>query len=195
MSSAIALRITDAGLAMVSAILEGATQQISLSAVAMGEGFGAVTGAETAMRTEKIRVPIADASRPSPDCINLRANVKSATALWVREIGLFSGSVLFAYVASDDASMPLAYLPPNAQMVFSQDLYCKAITSDKITVVIDPNASALNSLIRLHEQAENPHGITQALATMLASQCGTNMLILINNYLKPPLLTVLDEGS
>lgn len=179
---------------MMAAVLDGSLSEIALSKIAMGEGFGPVTGKEKALRTEKIRVTIADGSRPAPDHVNLRANIKSDKALWVREIGIFSDDVLFAYAASAAVDEPLAYLPPGAQMVFSQDLFCKSIGADKITIVVDPNASALNSLIRLHEQSENPHGITQALATMLASQANTNMLILINNYLKPSIMSALDVG-
>ena len=194
MSSALSLRITDTGLSMMAAVLDGSLSEIALSKIAMGEGFGPVTGKEKALRTEKIRVTIADGSRPAPDHVNLRANITSPTPLWVREIGIFSGDVLFAYAASAAIDQLLAYLPPGAQMVFSQDLFCKSIGADKINIVVDPNASALNSLIRLHEQSENPHGITQALATMLAAQCNTNMLILINNYLKPSIMSALDVG-
>ena len=182
----LALQITDAGRLLIAAALDGVGPDVSLTDIAMGEGFGPVLQTQKLLRTPKIKVPISSAqTAPDGSHISLRAVVSSPAAVWVREVGIWAGDKLFAYYSAPTVDAPLYYLTASTEVVFAHDIYLESLDASSITIVVDPNASTLESLVRLHEQSTNPHGITEALATMLAAQAYTNQLILVNHYLDP----------
>lgn len=186
MINALPLEITNDGQAEIAAVLAGLRSTFALTNVAFGDGYGAFSKDAKSLKSQKIKAAISSSNVSADNkVLSIRAVASSAAPLWVREIGIFSGDKLVAYRVSPTQDQPLAYLGAGEEFIFTHELHLSTLNADQITVVVDQNASTLETLIRLHEQSPNPHGITEALATMLAAQAYTNQLILVNHYLDP----------
>jgi phage-related tail fiber protein len=186
MINALALEITDDGQSEIAAVLAGLKSTFALTKVAFGDGFGAFSSAQKTLKSQKMQAAISSSTVSADNkVLTVRAVASTAAPVWIREIGIFSGDKLVAYRVSPTQDQPLAYLGAGEEFIFTHELHLSTLNVNQITVLVDPNASSLESLIRLHEQSHNPHGITEVLATMLAAQALTNRLILANHYLDP----------
>ncbi|GHA78159.1 hypothetical protein GCM10009007_18880 [Formosimonas limnophila] len=159
--------ITQAGLA--SAVgLNGQSVQVNITHISYGTGQYTPTGQETALRSEKIRVPIAGGTKVSPTAHQVYAAGLRAPAgapWFAYEVGFWAGDVLFAVYAN--VSAPVIYISDTVDVVGAYLLGTSALPNDAISVVVDPNAASVFNilaqlpLVRYDLQALSPVQQTQ----------------------------------
>lgn len=181
MSIAIQPKITADGLAALwNATNTGVA--LNLTHISIGDSAYAVSGSEKALKTQKMRQAIGSSSRPAPDTIQMRTVFSPESEFWVREVGIWADSTLFALWSSDAKGTPLGYCSPGVDWVFSHRLSLKALPPNSVNIVVDKDAAALMGIMVAHENERNAHGIAEHLSVVLKSLSDTNRLVLSNNY-------------
>jgi len=149
--------ITDAGLqAVFAASNDGLSMRITH--IALGADAYNPTRAQTRLRNEKARFPVADGTRVSPTQIHLSAIADGTSQFWVREVGfiLEDGTLLAVW---SDPDQPLAYKTANVDLLLAFDLSLAALPADSVTVV--SSGAGLNLVL------------SEELATLAAGQIRT----------------------
>lgn len=133
----IAAKITRVGMAaLFAADSQGLALRLSHIALGAGGGTGYVpTGAETALRSEFVRVAIGGGETLAPDEILVQALIDGAAQGWINEIGVFDeDGVLFAVWS--EVATPLAYKSAGVPLVVALTLAVAEIPSDRIEIVV-----------------------------------------------------------
>jgi hypothetical protein len=151
---------------------------VEITKISFGGGTYAPTGSETAMNDQYAIVTIAGGSSISSTQIRI-------TAVWadaeltadITEVGIWAGDVLFA-VWSTKAGTAIASKTPGTDFVLFCDMVFDQVPADSITVVIDPESSAVLSALVTHENDPNAHEqyqLIENLAQVAGSLvwCGT----------------------
>lgn len=140
---------------------------LELTHISIGDVGGAIDDTRTALRGEKERVPCFG-QRVNLDHIRLDAVFSSANKYWVREVGVWAGSVLVYYWSTEGE--PLGFKSDIEELLMGLDLWIDPDIDQSISFAVGaPNGGICFA----------PH-----LATVLKSLADTNRLVLINNYLK-----------
>ena len=150
--------ITAAGLAAVFNA-QSTGVEFEISHIAFGTGQYVPDGSETALQTEKVRVPIAGGGRISPTQIQIYAIAMAAAGdpFFVGEVGFFGddGATLLAVYSS--TATPSLFLSDTVSTSVSYALGLAALPANSVTVTIDPSASAALLLIGNHVASADPH--------------------------------------
>ncbi|MFM0405215.1 gp53-like domain-containing protein [Paraburkholderia dipogonis] len=150
--------ITEAGLAAVFNA-QNTGVEFTLSHIAFGSAQYTPDGSETALRVEKVRVPIAGGGRISPTQIQIYAVAMAAAGnpFFVGEVGFFgdNGATLLAVYSS--TGTPSLYLSDTVATSVSYGLGLAALPANSVTVTIDPSASAALLIMGNHVAAADPH--------------------------------------
>jgi hypothetical protein len=125
-----------------------------------------------------MRQAIGSSSRPTPDTIQMRTIFSPDSEFWVRELGIWAGSTLFALWSTSDAGKPLGYCTPGVDWVFSHRFSLRELPPGSINIVVDKDAASLMGIILAHEQDTNAHGIASHLAVVLKSLADANRISL-----------------
>ena len=107
--------------------------QARISHIAFGDGGYAPTGAETALRNEHIRVPVAGGAWVGDFTIHMTALLDDGPSFWVREVGivLSDGTLLAVW---SHATTPLVYKTAGVPIVTAFDLSLEALPASAVTV-------------------------------------------------------------
>ena len=130
-------KITDAGLrAIINAQADGLEARISHIALGDGNGAGyAPTGNETALRNERVRVPIGGGERIAPHELRVEAIVDDGPSFWVREVGfVLEDGTLFALWS--DEQTPLAYKTAGVPLAIAYYLALQGVPPDSVSVTL-----------------------------------------------------------
>jgi hypothetical protein len=150
--------ITTAGLAAIFNA-QNTGVEFALTHIAFGTAQYTPDGSETALRTEKVRVPIAGGGRISPTQIQIYAIAMAVAGnpFFVGEVGFFgnNGATLLAVYSS--TGTPGLYLSDTVATSVSYALGLAALPANSVTVTIDPSASAALLLMGNHVTAADPH--------------------------------------
>jgi hypothetical protein len=183
MSIAIQPKITAGGLAaLFNATNTGVA--LNLTHVSIGSMARTISGSELSLGAEKMRQAIGSSNRPTPDTIQMRTIFNPTSEFWVREVGIWAGTTLFAIWSTGSTGSPLGYCSPGVDWVFSHRLSLRELPAGSVNIVVDPNEAALMGIMLSHEQDPNAHGISSHLSVVLKSLADTNRLVLVNNYFK-----------
>jgi len=128
-------KITDAGLrAIINAQADGLEARISH--VALGDAKGYVpSGSETALRRERVRVPIGGGERIAPHELRVEAIVDDGPSFWVREVGfVLEDGTLFAVWSDPDT--PLAYKTAGVPLALAYYLALQGVPPDSVNITI-----------------------------------------------------------
>lgn len=149
-------KITDAGReAAFNAENNGV--ELVLTHVGFGAGFKLPDGTETALLNEITRSAIAAGSRITPDQVRVSALWSDDSAEFpVREIGIYSGPILFGYYSRADAK-PIANKDLGVDFVFYYDWKLVEIPANLVTVLVDPDSSTALGALAQHENDPIPH--------------------------------------
>lgn len=130
---------------------------VELTHVAFGIGFKNPNGLETALVNEVKREPISGGSRVRPSQIRVAAVWAAQNDVAdILEIGIYAGSVLFAY-ASSSAGTVIAKKVVGVDFVFYYDWVLSGIPADTISILIDPNAAVALAALQIHIQDPLAH--------------------------------------
>ncbi|MFM0060040.1 phage tail protein [Paraburkholderia phytofirmans] len=150
--------ITEAGLAAVFNDQNTGVEFV-LSHIAFGTAQYTPDGSETALRVEKVRVPIAGGGRISPTQIQIYAVAMAAAGnpFFVGEVGFFgdNGATLLAVYSS--TGTPGLFLSDTVATSVSYGLGLAALPANSVSVTIDPSASAALLIMGNHVAAADPH--------------------------------------
>lgn len=150
--------ITSAGLAAIYNA-QNTGVEFAISHIAFGTGQYVPDGSETALHTEKLRVPIAGGGRISPTQIQVYAIAMATLGnpFFVGEVGFFgdNGATLLAVYSS--TGTPGLFLSDTVSTSVSYALGLAALPANSVTVTIDPSASAALLLLGNHVTAPDPH--------------------------------------
>ena len=130
-------KITDGGLrALINAQNDGLEARISHVALGDAKGTGYVpTGGETALRRERVRVPIGGGERISPHERRVEAIVDGGPSFWVREVGfVLEDGTLFAVWSDPDT--PLAYKTAGVPLALAYYLALQGVPPDSVNITI-----------------------------------------------------------
>ena len=149
-------KITDAGLeAAFNAENKGI--ELELTHVGFGAGFKLPDGSETALINEINRSAVAAGSRITPDQIRISALWSDDTAEFpIREIGIYSNSILFGYYSRADAKA-IANKDLGVDFVFYYDWKIAELPANLVTVLVDPDASTALGALAQHENDPLAH--------------------------------------
>ena len=128
-------KITDAGLrAIINAQADGLEARISH--VALGDAKGYVpSGSETALRRERVRVPIGGGERIAPHELRVEAIVDDGPSFWMREVGfLLDDGTLFALWSDPDT--PLAYKTAGVPLAIAYYLALQGVPPDSVNITV-----------------------------------------------------------
>lgn len=105
----------------------------TISHIAFGDSGYSPTGDETALKNERVRVPIAGGSWVGDFTIHMTALMDAGPSFWIREcaIVLDNGTVLAVW---SDANTPLAYKTDGVPIVTAFDLTLEQLPASAITV-------------------------------------------------------------
>ncbi len=126
--------ITNAG---ISAVLAASNDGLAakITHIALGDGAYEPTGAETALRSERVRVPIGGGRRIAPHEIEVQALVDTGPSFWVREIGIvLEDGTLLAVWSSQ--STPLAYKTDGIPLALAYYLALEALPADSVEIEV-----------------------------------------------------------
>lgn len=153
----IIFKITDAG---KNAALNGVDAGLSLNLahLAIGSGKRAITGAETALKTEISRHPVISGDvETDSHTLRFSSTITASSITQVFELGLVTDdNVLFA-VASTTASEPLITIHPDISFVGSFGLALDDVDAGSVTVTTDPNGALSLVIMENHLAAVDPH--------------------------------------
>lgn len=129
-------QITDAGIT-ASELADGTGFKLEISHIAFGDGNGAgyiPTGAEIALKNERVRIPISGGQIIGPKEIQVQAFLDTGPAFWIREIAfiLADGTMLAVW----SAEVPLAYKTAGVPLALAYNLVLEPLPSDSVTIVI-----------------------------------------------------------
>lgn len=107
--------------------------QARISHIAFGDSAYAPTGEETALKNERVRVPIAGGSWVGDFTVHMTALLDAGPSFWVRECGIVldTGTLLAVW---SDAATPLAYKTAGVPLVAAFDLTLEQLPASAITV-------------------------------------------------------------
>lgn len=105
----------------------------TISHIAFGDSAYAPTGDETALKNERVRVPIAGGSWVGDFTVHMTALLDAGPSFWIRECGIVldTGTLLAVW---SDASTPLAYKTAGVPLVTAFDLTLEQLPASAITV-------------------------------------------------------------
>lgn len=156
MSIVYEFKLTDAGRAAAFNAEDNGVDLL-LTHVGFGAGFKLPDGTETALINEITRSAIGSGSRITPDQVRVSALWSDDTAEFpIREIGIYSGAVLFGYFSRADAK-PIANKDLGVDFVFYYDWKLVEIPANIVTVVVDPDSSTAMGALAQHENDPIPH--------------------------------------
>ena len=130
-------KITDAGLrALINAQNDGLEARINHIALGDANGTGYVpTGSETALKRERVRVPIGGGERIAPHELRVEAIVDDGPSFWVREVGfVLENGTLFALWS--DEQTPLAYKTAGVPLALAYYLALQGVPPDSVSVTV-----------------------------------------------------------
>ncbi len=130
-------KITDAGLrGLITAQNDGLEARLSHIALGDANGAGyAPAGNETALRNERVRVPIGGGARIAPHELRVEALVDSGPSFWVREVGfVLEDGTLFALWSDPDT--PLAYKTAGVPLAIAYYLALQGVPPDSVSVTV-----------------------------------------------------------
>jgi hypothetical protein len=130
-------KITDVGLrALINAQSDGLSARISHIALGDGNGHGyAPAGNETALRRERVRVPIGGGERIAPHELRVEALVDTGPSHWVREVGfVLEDGTLFAVWS--DKQTPLAYKTAGVPLALAYYLALQGVPPDSVDITV-----------------------------------------------------------
>ena len=149
MALSIDFTLTEAGIA-AAFNAQSTGIDVALTHVAFGTGHKNPDGLETGLVTEVKRKPISGGSRVRPSQIRVAAVWAEQTDVAdITEVGVFAGSVLFAY-ASSTAGTVIAKKVVGVDFVFYYDWVLSGIPADTISIVIDPDAAVALAALQIH---------------------------------------------
>lgn len=132
MSLSLVPEITTAGLQAVwNATRTG--MQAEITHIALGDASYTPSKAQTALQSERRRVPVAGGSLAGPQQIHVTGLEAGSLSYWVREVGFFLGDGTLLAVWSSPAG-PLAYKAAGVDLVVAFDLSLSALPANAITV-------------------------------------------------------------
>ena len=105
----------------------------TISHIAFGDSAYAPTGEETALKNERVRVPIAGGSWVGDYTIHMTALLDTGPSFWVRECGIVLDNGTLLAVWSDTAT-PLAYKTAGVPIVTAFDLTMEQLPASAVTV-------------------------------------------------------------
>lgn len=104
-----------------------------ISHIGLGDAGYVPSKAQTALQSEKRRIPVAGGEQAGPQQIHVTGIEDGADEYWIREVGFYlSDGTLFAVWSSTDG--PLAYKAGGVDLVVAFDLALSALPADSITV-------------------------------------------------------------
>jgi hypothetical protein len=150
-------KVTNAG---KSAALAADDDGLELEITAVSFGTGTPydpDGTETELVNEEVFLTIASGSRITPNQIRLTTVWESDTGTYpITEVGIWAGATLFAVWSSTEHGV-LAYKTPGVPFVFFQDATFDDLPAESMTIVVDPDMSAMLALIGGHEADVEAH--------------------------------------
>lgn len=107
--------------------------QARISHIAFGESAYAPTGEETALKTERARIPIVGGKWVGDFTIHMTGLLDIGPSFWIRECGivLSDGTMLAIW---SDVTTPLAYKTDGVPIVTAFDLTLEALPKSAVTV-------------------------------------------------------------
>lgn len=107
--------------------------QATISHIAFGANAYAPTGDETALASERVRVPIAGGSWVGDFTIHMTALLDDGPSFWIREVGIIlsDGTLLAVW---SDATTPLAYKTAGVPLIAAFDLTLEQLPASAITI-------------------------------------------------------------
>ncbi|POZ60183.1 phage tail protein [Chromobacterium alticapitis] len=124
--------ILDCGLAAIQLAGHDGVQ-LRITHIALGDAGYAPDVAQTALKHEIVRYPIADGQSQGPRQLHLTALASDQTEFWVREVAfiLENGQPLAIW---SDPSQALAYKQANLELLLAFDLALSGVPADSVTV-------------------------------------------------------------
>lgn len=133
MSTTLTPIITDAGLQAVFAA-SNTGLQAEITHIAVGDRGYAPDKEATKLQSERVRIPVADATRVGETQIHLTGILDGDVQFWVREIGfILSDGTLLALWSNAEA--PLAYKSEGVDLFLAFDLTLSALPAQSVTVL------------------------------------------------------------
>lgn len=153
-------KITDAGLAAVfNASNDGLEAKISHIAFGDGDtGTGAAgyapTGHETALKHERVRIPVGGGKRLAPHEIEVQALLDTGPEHWITEVGfvLEDGTLLAVW---SDPDVMLAYKADGVPIVVALNLVLQGVPPDSVNVTISGPSVNITMLENVVSTAAN----------------------------------------
>ncbi len=130
-------KITDAGLrALINAQNDGLEARISHIVLGDANGAGyAPAGNETALRRERVRVPIGGGERIAPHELRVEALADTGPSFWVREVGFeLDDGTLFALWSDPDT--PLTYKTAGVPLALAYYLALQGVPPESVNLTI-----------------------------------------------------------
>ena len=157
-SKPIILKITDAGkLGALNPTGDAVKLSVNLTHVAIGSGRYTPTGKETKIKTLIAKIVTASGDiDAATNTLQFSATIYADKVTPVYELGLLTETgALFAIAAS--LNEPLFTIYPNVTFVVAFGMSLNEASSDKVTVMLNPNASLMPAIMQNHLAAPNPH--------------------------------------
>lgn len=157
-SKPIILKITDAGkLGALNPTGDAVKLSVNLTHVAIGSGRYTPTGKETKIKTLIAKIVTASGDiDAATNTLQFSATIYADKVTPVYELGLLTETgALFAIAAS--LNEPLFTLYPNVTFVVAFGMSLNEASSDKVTVMLNPNVSLMPAIMQNHLAAPNPH--------------------------------------
>ncbi|MCM2291104.1 phage tail protein [Allorhizobium sp. BGMRC 0089] len=124
--------LTRAGMrAVFNASRDGLSARVSH--LAFGDSAYTPSGEETALKSEKLRIPIAGGSWVGDFTIHMTGLLDAGPSFWIRECGMILSDGTLLAVWSDPAT-PLAYKTDGVPIVTAFDLTLEALPQGAVTV-------------------------------------------------------------
>ncbi len=132
MSDALIPVITDVGLAAVFAA-SNAGLQADITHIALGDHGRTPNKNETALVSERMRVPIADGTRIDPHQIHMTGVAEGDAEFWIKEIGFFlaDGTLLAVW----SSQTPIAFKSAQVPLLLGFDLVLAALPEDSVNII------------------------------------------------------------
>jgi len=126
--------ITDAGIrAVFNAANDGLEARITH--IALGDAAYAPSASASALRSERVRVPVGGGRRVAPHEIEVQALVDDGPSFWVREVGFFLADGTLLAVWSSETT-PLAYKTAGIPLALAYYLLLEALPADSVTIEV-----------------------------------------------------------
>ncbi|MVA40689.1 phage tail protein [Agrobacterium vitis] len=124
--------LTRAGMrAVFNASRDGLSAKVSH--LAFGDSAYSPTGDETALKSEKVRIPIAGGSWVGGFTVHMTGLLDAGPSFWIKECGMILSDGTLLAVWSDPAT-PLAYKTDGVPIVTAFDLTLEALPKGAVTV-------------------------------------------------------------